>query len=187
MSCAAPSRSPDLCCSGGGKHGGVGREGGIPWHRGCAATGHCHDTGKTGFGFWKPLGGQEWGGGPGEVTQWVTPCEIPLVPDEMSARSGRRGRIMEGNSGRESLDFRGRQEVAGDKGLGDDWHGGSGGRETSRPAPGRGREQGERERWRKGKREREDGGEGAAVTLQSLRGSADPAAPSPSRGPHDKT
>lgn len=65
---------------------------------------------------------------------------------------------MEGNFGRESLDFGGRQEGAGGKGLGDGWHGGSGGGETTRAAPGR---------------ERQDGGE-----------AADPAAPSPS--PQDK-
>lgn len=131
----------------------------------------------SGVWFWEPLGRQEWGGWPGEVSMGLLsashPSKFHLCPVKCQLGEGE---LCQRNDGRESLGFRGGQEVAGDKGLSNDGHGGSGGRETSR---GRGREQGEMKR-------KEDEGEAAAVTLETLRGSTDPAATSPSRGPHGK-
>ncbi|NWZ62401.1 KSR2 Kinase, partial [Acrocephalus arundinaceus] len=55
MSRAARSRSPDLCWSGEGKHGGVGRRVALP---GTAVTGQCHHIGKRGLAFGNPSGGR---------------------------------------------------------------------------------------------------------------------------------
>lgn len=67
--------------AGGGWHSLAPRLG---WHR--AVPPHR----EAGFGFWEPLGmGWLTGGSLHGAAQWVPPCEIPLVPKEMPARSGR--------------------------------------------------------------------------------------------------
>lgn len=116
----------------------------MPWHRGCAATGQCHGIGKRGSVLGTPReAGMGWlaGGSVHGAAQCHHPSKFHLCPVKCQLGAGE---SRQGNAGRESLGFRGGQEVAGDKGLSNDWHGGR--------AVGRhpGAEGGNRERGRDG-------------------------------------
>lgn len=138
-------------------------EGGIPWHRGWAGTGTARERGLA---FGNPSGGRNGPGDPGK-SPWGCSVEIPPMPVKSQLGAGEGGNYSRGIMAGTVWIF---EEGDGDKCLGDDWHGGSGeinGQGQLRGS-GENREKGKEGTGKKG--QREDGGQGAAETLQSLRG-----------------